>query len=111
MILADAINTAYVTDFKGIKHVSSILLAFIYALIVFLVVRFILSLNNNIKHGTKEKLILISLVLIFFIPSAVMIFYGYYISWAVPLILFGFIDYLFIFIDIVIKHSKKLRKK
>ena len=51
----------------------------------------------NVKNDTvKTNILLISNILIFFIPASGMIFLGYYLSWAVPMILFEATDKLMI---------------
>ncbi|MDD0847703.1 CHASE2 domain-containing protein [Campylobacter sp. 46490-21] len=102
LILADAINTAYITNGEGLKTLPTFVLAPAYGLILFVVTFLVLRLCERIgisKIPAKENLILLANILVFFIPSFIMVFYGYYVSWIVPLILFKVIDYIFIAIE------------
>lgn len=102
LILDDAINTAYITNGAGLKTLPTFILALFYAITLFVVTCFVLSLCEKIgikKIAAKENLILFANILAFFIPSFIMVFWGYYISWIVPLILFKVIDYIFIVIE------------
>lgn len=102
LILSDAINTAYITNGAGLKTLPILVLAPLYAITLFLVTFGVLSLCEKIgieKMAAKENFILFANVLAFFVPSFIMVFYGYYISWIVPLILFKVIDYIFIAIE------------
>ena len=55
----------------------------------------------NIKNDTvKTNILLMSNILIFFIPASGMMFAGYYLSWAVPMILFEVTDKMMILVKV-----------
>ena len=113
LILADAINTAYITNGQGLKTLPSWMLAPLYAITLFLVTFGVLRFCERIgiqNMVAKENLILFANILAFFIPSFIMVFWGYYISWVVPLILFKVIDYIFLVIE-KIKATRLLKVK
>lgn len=112
LVLADAINTAYITNGEGLKTLPTFVLAPAYGLILFVVTFLVLRLCERIgisKIPAKENLILLANILVFFIPSFVMVFYGYYVSWIVPLILFKVIDYIFIAIEKIMLIKRKIK--
>ena len=98
LILADTITTASILP-NGLKKVHPLIAAMSYTLMFFIITWTALSLMDkfNVKNDTvKTNILLISNILIFFIPASGMIFLGYYLSWAVPMILFEATDKLMI---------------
>ena len=112
LVLADAINTAYITQGQGLKTLPTFVLAPVYGIILFVITFLVLSLCDRIgieKMSAKENFVLLANVLVFFVPSFVMLFFGYYISWVVPLILFKVIDYIFIAIEKIMLIKRKIK--
>ena len=112
LVLADAINTAYITQGQGLKTLPTFVLAPAYGIILFVITFLVLSLCDRIgieKMSAKENFVLLANVLVFFVPSFVMLFFGYYISWVVPLILFKVIDYIFIAIEKIMLIKRKIK--
>jgi len=98
LILADTITTASILP-NGLRKVHPLIAAMSYTLMFFIITWTALSLMDkfNVKNDTvKTNILLISNILIFFIPASGMIFLGYYLSWAVPMILFEATDKLMI---------------
>ena len=84
---------------NGLRKVHPLIAAMSYALMFFIITWTALSLMDkfNVKNDTvKTNILLISNILIFFIPASGMMFAGYYLSWAVPMILFEATDKLMI---------------
>ena len=92
--------------------VRKVLKCCVYGIILFVITFLVLSLCERIgisKISSKENLILLANILVFFIPSFVIVFYGYYVSWIVPLILFKVIDYIFIAIEKIMLIKRKIK--
>ncbi|WP_180379222.1 CHASE2 domain-containing protein [Campylobacter lanienae] len=104
-VIADMINTSYLTGGDGLKVANWIVLLIFYTSSVFVLTYIVLKITHKssdddkrfyklVFMSSKEKVIYI-VNIIFFASCSVIVwyYYGYWISWIVPIMVFMLIDY------------------
>lgn len=104
-VIADMINTSYLTGGNGLKVANWIVLLIFYTSSVFVLTYIVLKITHKSSDddkrfyklafmSSKEKVIYIVNIIFFASCSAVVwYYYGYWISWIVPIMVFMLIDY------------------